>query len=107
MYDESVNRAISVDSRECWIVLKKVFGANDPRAELDGELGVAQTSVLWNFGLNVAQALAAQTEVCATLFPRFASFQPVSFVRSRESSQSALSIRPAPSRLNPRTTAIL
>jgi len=34
MYDESVNRAISVDSRGMLEVLKKVFGANDLVAEL-------------------------------------------------------------------------
>ncbi|HEY6804355.1 MAG TPA: S46 family peptidase [Pyrinomonadaceae bacterium] len=36
MYDESVNRAISVDSRGMLEVLKKVFGANDIVAELTG-----------------------------------------------------------------------
>ena len=34
IYDESVNRAISVDSRGMLEVLKKVFGANDLVAEL-------------------------------------------------------------------------
>jgi hypothetical protein len=34
MYDESVNRAISVDSRGMLEILKKVFGANDIVAEL-------------------------------------------------------------------------
>ena len=36
MYDESVNRAISVDSRGMLEVLKKVFNANDIAAELTG-----------------------------------------------------------------------
>ena len=37
MYDGSVNRAISVDSRGMLEVLKKVFNANDIVAELTGE----------------------------------------------------------------------
>ena len=36
IYDESVNRAISVDSRGMLEVLRKVFGANDVAAELTG-----------------------------------------------------------------------
>ncbi|MFN2530326.1 MAG: S46 family peptidase [Pyrinomonadaceae bacterium] len=36
IYDESVNRAISVDSRAMLEVLRKVFGANDVAAELAG-----------------------------------------------------------------------
>jgi hypothetical protein len=34
MYDASVNRAISVDSRGMLEVLKKIFGANEIAAEL-------------------------------------------------------------------------
>ncbi|HEX8178794.1 MAG TPA: S46 family peptidase [Pyrinomonadaceae bacterium] len=42
VYDESVNRAISVDARGMLEVLRKVFGANELAAELTGGAGAAK-----------------------------------------------------------------
>lgn len=43
-YDESINRAISVDARAMLEVLRKVFGADNVAAELTGQRSKAQTA---------------------------------------------------------------
>ena len=44
MYDASVNRAISVDSRGMLEVLKKVFNANDLVGELTGQAATTRAA---------------------------------------------------------------
>jgi len=44
MYDGSVNRAISVDSRGMLEVLKKVFNANEVVAELTGQAATTRAA---------------------------------------------------------------